>query len=68
MMEIIARHPAGEKAAAGSSQDSPYTRYQAVNSVSTADDTVAPPNRGVRRAAALPRHAWERLGAFLLEN
>lgn len=43
MMEIIARHPAGEKAAAGSSQDSPYTRYQAVNSVSAADDTVAPP-------------------------
>lgn len=43
MMETVARHPVGEKAAAGGGQESRYTRYQAVNGVSTANDIVAPP-------------------------
>ena len=43
MTESLARHPVGEKAAAGGGQDSRYTRYQAANGASTANDTVAPP-------------------------
>lgn len=43
MTEMIAKHPIGEKAAAGGGQDGRQTRYQAVNGASTANDPVALP-------------------------